>query len=216
MKNLDSKFGLAAVGLLSMFVFACGASETADREKSGKYSGFLVYDENGNIDPTSIPSTGKVPAECVRLEGGEIGAKDLSVSSDFLEMEFQGWMSKVEAESNDKEEGEFVGFAMDMVAGFAVKAGGETYYGVDREWTHPAGNSGPQASGISNITLCPPTGDPSDGPDKPVVPEDNPKEPGEDGENMECLQDDLMACEQGVCAAGFYCFEGCCYKRIVE
>ena len=137
---------------------ACGGAVDPDRS-------FAVAEEmkwGPGWIPGQIPSTGPVPADCVRIEDAEIG-ENLTLSFSGRALTFTGWTSKAD------ERGEYVGFAFAASGpvGYAVKAGLETHYGTDSAWTHPAGHSGKSAKGIGNITFCPGApshgGAPSDG-----------------------------------------------------
>ncbi|HUH05518.1 MAG TPA: hypothetical protein VML75_26170, partial [Kofleriaceae bacterium] len=69
------------------------------------------------------------------------------------------WAEKVDSP------GEYVGFTAQIggEAEIHVKAGGETFAVHGSSWSHPAGDSGALAHGISNIEVCecgdPPPGD---------------------------------------------------------
>jgi len=100
------------------------------------------------IKSGSIPSTGPVPANCVRIEGADIGA-DVEVQAGNITVSLESWVAK--GGSN-----EFVGFTIGTSGSvaFAVKAGTKTYYGGGTSWVHPIGTSGSTANAISNITFC--------------------------------------------------------------
>ena len=99
--------------------------------------------------PSEIPSTGKVPDGCERIEGAQIGRAGVQVLGGTVT--FTTWRAK------DGEPGEYVGFELNagVGAGYAVKTGGETHYGSGTSWVHPEGTSGPKAPAISNVTVCP-------------------------------------------------------------
>jgi hypothetical protein len=131
-----------------LMTLGCGL----DQDPSGSQAASLVYREDGTLDPTSIPSTGPVPPGCVRIEGGQIGQAGLVVDVNGTSVTVTGW-------TNKEGEAEEIGFAIATSNGvaYAVKAGGETHYGNASSWSHPGGNAGPEAPGISNITFCPDT-----------------------------------------------------------
>ena len=144
--------------VMACMAIACGGAVDPDRS-------FAVAEEmkwGPGWIPGQIPSTGPVPADCVRIEDAEIG-ENLTLSFSGRALTFTGWTSKAD------ERGEYVGFAFAASGpvGYAVKAGLETHYGTDSAWTHPAGHSGKSAKGIGNITFCPGApshgGAPSDG-----------------------------------------------------
>lgn len=99
--------------------------------------------------PSEIPSTGKVPDGCERIEGAQIGQAGVTVLGGTVT--FTSWRAK------DGEPSEFVGFELSGSgsAGYAVKTGGETHFGSGSSWVHPSGTSGSSASAISNVTVCP-------------------------------------------------------------
>ncbi len=152
--------------LAAATLFACNAGDAA--ENTGQSAGRATSEgaasseakaggggvsgggSGGVADPTTIPSTGPVPDGCVRIEGGDIGEAGLVVSPGGQAVTFVGWTEK-------DGEGEYVGFQLSSggAVAYAVKSGGGTAYGTGTSWVNPNGTSGPAASGISNITICP-------------------------------------------------------------
>ncbi len=103
--------------------------------------------------------------EC-KIEGASIGEDGTFVHVDGERIVFESWTPK------EGSPGEFVGFTLSANAGglsYVVKAGTETFVGSGTSWSHPAGDSGPTAHGISNVDLCPPDdGGGDDGDDEPL------------------------------------------------
>lgn len=133
--------------------FGCGVEGDGAGDVPRTIDG-LAYAEDGTLDPTSIPSTGMVPRGCVKIEGGEVGERDLVLSMGSRTITFTGWAQK-------DGEAEEIGFSYVTTGGgvaYAVKAGRETHYGNQSPWNHPGGTGGPNAPGISNITFCPDRG----------------------------------------------------------
>ena len=88
-----------------------------------------------------------------KIEGPSIGEDGTFVHVDGERIVFESWTPK--AGSPD----EFVGFTLSPNAAglsYLVKAGTEVFVGSGTSWSHPAGDSGPAAHGISNVDLCPP------------------------------------------------------------
>jgi hypothetical protein len=97
-----------------------------------------------------IKSTGKVPEGCVKIEGSQIGADNVVLDVNGVQVTITGW--------TEKEGGEEIGFTYTASGGaivYAVKAGTETFESDTTTWVHP----GEKAKGISNITFCVPDGD---------------------------------------------------------
>jgi hypothetical protein len=117
--------------------------------------------------PGTIPSTGPVPAGCVRIEGDDIGQVGRVVTVGGVDIEIVAWTPK------DGEDGELVGFQLAPGANvaFAVKTGGETHQAEGTAWVHPAGTKGPEVPAISNVTFCP--ADPGDESDDDFEDEDD-------------------------------------------
>jgi hypothetical protein len=134
------------------FLFSLGCGAEQDQASPETANGQLAYRGNGTLDLSSIPSTGRVPGGCERIEGGQIGEDGLKVALGAgVTVTFLDWTSK-------DGEAEEIGFRFVTSGGnvaYAVKAGGETHYGNASPWRHPGGTGGPNAPGISNITLCP-------------------------------------------------------------
>ena len=181
-----------ASALASAAVFACGDTEVRPASRSAAAVAAPAY------APNQIPSTGPVPTGCVRTEGGVLG-KNATLSFGGVSIAFTAWTSK-----DGKGEGEYVQFSFIATGpvAYAVKAGGETYYGTETSWTHPNGLWGPEASAISNITLCPglpPDGLPPDG----GTPDGGPDPGGERGDTCTSSSDCYAgACDAGSCAGG--------------
>jgi hypothetical protein len=181
-----------ASALASAAVFACGDAELRPASRSAAAVAVPAY------APNQIPSTGPVPAGCVRTEGGVLG-KNATVSFGGVSITFTAWKSK-----DGKSKGEYVQFSFTATGpvAYAVKAGRETYYGTDTFWTHPNGLSGPEASAISNITFCP--GLPPDaGTPDAGTPDGGPDPGGERGDTCTSSSDCYAgACDAGSCAGG--------------
>lgn len=105
----------------------------------------------GGLLGQALNSTGKVPEGCTRIEGGDIGQAPQTLAFGAITLTITRWVDK------DGEPGEKVGFSFSATGPvtYAVKAGKRTFASTSTSWTHPAGTSGSEASGISNVTFCP-------------------------------------------------------------
>jgi hypothetical protein len=152
----------------------------------------------------AIPSTGAVPANCVRTEGGQLGQLG-ELKAGNATVKFESWRNK-------DGEGQYIGFTIATTGNvaYAVKAGGETFYGTNTTWVHPEGTGGPKASAISNITFCEvlPEGTSSDG----GIPEG-----GGGGEIEPCGESPRLpgggACTKNSQCASSTCIQGECLEE---
>ena len=135
-------------------------------------------------------NTGKLPAQCVKIEGGQIGQQGIKVTVNGIEMTFSSWTPK------NGEKREFVGFtyvSSDPVC-VSIKAGTARFVAEEQgSWIHPAGTTGPKAKGISNVVIC------------------VPDEPADDGEDdcpcgsRTCGPDPVCGLSCGTCPGGQIC-----------
>ena len=94
--------------------------------------------------------------EC-KLEGAGIGVNGSTVLVNGVTVTFSNWVEKQDSP------GEYVGFDIDVPGlVYSIKANGEIYTGSGTSWMNPNGDSGSQASAISNIDFCANDGDPDD------------------------------------------------------
>lgn len=86
-----------------------------------------------------------------KIEGEDIG-RDVVVELGSVSVTFGDWVVKEDSP------GEYIGFTMTLEGAegisYRVKAGGEVFADTALTWVHPAGTSGPDASGISNVDMC--------------------------------------------------------------
>lgn len=129
----------------------------------------VVIDENGDCgvsegggcEGRDIPyddrlNRGRLPDECTKIEGGDIGAPGVSFTYGASTATITSWRAK------DDDPGDSIGFEIALTstpAWVSVKAGPEVF-GVEltgtstHTWLHPGGTSGRRAKGISNIVVC--------------------------------------------------------------
>lgn len=95
---------------------------------------------------------GEDDEECgCKIEGSDIGQIGAFVYVGDELIAFESWTEKEDSP------GEYVGFVLSANAGsvsYVVKTGTETYPATGVTWSHPGGNSGPGAHGISNVDFC--------------------------------------------------------------
>jgi hypothetical protein len=89
-----------------------------------------------------------------KVEGADIGRVGASVKPPgHTSIRFASWIEKAGSP------GEYIGFTLWGDYGdatYVVKAGTETFTVTGAgTWMHPAGSSGPNAHGISNVDFCP-------------------------------------------------------------
>jgi hypothetical protein len=156
---------LRAISLLSLLLFAaaCTASDTgtgqgqsgsgaADGEGDGGEDDGQDGDDGGEDDGEhGDDGDGHGDRDDCKIEGEDIG-RDVVVELGSVSVTFGDWVAKEDSP------GEYVGFTMavegaDGIA-YRVKAGGEVFDDTALTWIHPAGTSGPEASGISNVDMC--------------------------------------------------------------
>ena len=97
-------------------------------------------------------NTGTLPAGCAKIEGDQIGQKDIQVSLNGIEVTFNAWKSK------DDEVGDFIGFSYLSSAAVCVSVKASTLRFVAEkagEWSYPEDAGKPH--GISNVVICQPT-----------------------------------------------------------
>lgn len=126
------------------------------------------FDDTSNRNAAASSSE---EGECTKLEGADIGVAGLEVTAGATTVRFVSWTEKVGSA------GEFVGFTA-QIGGeveIHVKAGTESYSVHGSSWSHPEGDSGPAAHGISNVEVCE-CGDPPGG-DQPPGDEDECNDP---------------------------------------
>ncbi len=100
-------------------------------------------------EPPPPPPPPPGDEECEKIEGAQIG-QNVQLTLGSQTVQFGNWVEKTG-------ENEYVGFSLTVSGGtvrYVVKAGTTTYADTDLSWLHPAGTSGPNANGISNVTVC--------------------------------------------------------------
>ena len=152
----SSKFVTRAFGAVLLAAVASTAIACGGRAEDHSASAVDELKWGPGWIPGQIPSTGPVPAGCLRIEDEQIG-RDVTAMFGGRAVTFTAWTTKIGARH------EYVGFTFvpTGAVAYAVKAGLETFYGTASTWVHPAGRSGSAAKGIGNITFCPAA--PSDG-----------------------------------------------------
>jgi hypothetical protein len=154
---------LRTISLVSLLVLvaACAASDTGTGQgQSGSSDGDGDDGTDDGDDGTDGGDDGTDDGEddggdgdrddC-KIEGEDIG-RDVVVELGSVSVTFGDWVAKEDSP------GEYVGFTMtlegaDSIA-YNVKAGGEVFADTALTWIHPAGASGPEAKGISNVDMC--------------------------------------------------------------
>jgi len=102
-------------------------------------------------------NTGTLPEGCSKIEGDQIGEKDIQVTVNGIEVTFTSWKSK------DGEAGDFIGFDYVSSAPVCVSVKASTLRFVATQagsWTYPQDTGKPH--GISNVVICQPTQPESD------------------------------------------------------
>jgi hypothetical protein len=100
-----------------------------------------------------------------KIEDEAIGQDGVELQLGGKTVRFESWVPKADSD------GEFVGFTLSLSGGdsvsYVVKASGELYASSDLTWSHPNGDSGSEAPGISNVDFCddPDSGDDGGGDD---------------------------------------------------
>lgn len=128
-------------------------------------------------------NTGPLPAGCVKLEGRAIGSTGLEYAFGGNSVIIDGWTPKRD------DPGDYIAFEYTLTSTptfLSVKAGRDVFtdWATDtstQSWSHPGGDSGPSAKGISNVVFCAehPFVDPG-----PICP------PDEDDHDCPCDDDD--------------------------
>jgi hypothetical protein len=120
-----------------------------------------TYDDTNNSNAAASAEEG----DCSKIEGSAIGEAGVEVTVGATTVRFDTWHAKAGSP------GEFIGFdaSTNGEVELHVKAGTETFKVHGTSWTHPAGDAGAAAHGISNVEVCecgdPPGGD-GDGDDE--------------------------------------------------
>lgn len=98
----------------------------------------------------TIPVNGPAPAECVRLEGDDVGRLPLDLRVGGRTVRLAEWTQV------DESSREVVGFAAHLPADvmFTVKVGDEHFIGAEPRWLNPHGVVGPRVHGIEQVTFC--------------------------------------------------------------
>lgn len=97
-------------------------------------------------EPVGTPAPA---AECVRLEGSQIGQLPLTLTVGGQTVALKEW------KATDITATELIGFTAEApeAVRFEVEAGGATFE-AGANWLHPAGVIGPQVKAIDALTIC--------------------------------------------------------------
>jgi hypothetical protein len=108
-------------------------------------------DDEGKDDEDDDEGKGDGDRDDCKVEGEDIGS-DVALELGSVVVTFGHWIAKADSP------GEYVGFTIALEGAdaitYRVKAGGEVFEGTAPTWVHPAGTSGPEAKGISNVDMC--------------------------------------------------------------
>jgi len=146
--SLLSAFLLAQAGC---FMTDSGSSQN-ESESSGSedVGGDDVTDDGGDAEDDGDGDDGE-DDDCEKIENEAIGA-EVSLELGSVTVSFSDWIAKEDSP------GEFVGFTLtlegDDSISYRVKAGGEVLPSAELVWLHPAGTTGSEAHGISNVEVC--------------------------------------------------------------
>ena len=153
---------LRTISLVSLLLLAasCAASDTGTgqgQSGSGTADGEGEDGAGGGDDEGEDGAGGgHGDRDDCKIEGEDIG-REVVVELGSVSVTFGDWVGKEDSP------GEYIGFTValegaDRIA-YRVKAGGEVFGDTALTWVHPAGTSGPEASGISNVDMCDDDGD---------------------------------------------------------
>ena len=197
MRRLLVGSALASIALLGCTDFGKNGSSRSTLTTDG-YTGPTVA-------PDLIPSTGPLPAGCVRLDSNQLG-KDVTLTIDGTRtITITGWTTKTGR--NDQ----YVRFSFEASGpvAYTVKAGTETFSDTVLLWAHPAGLSGPQAKGISDITFC--AAAPGTGGASPALPAPQPTAPTVQSTGTGTTGDGYGG---AACTANLQCWSGECLNNV--
>ena len=191
---------LVGSALASIALFGC----TDFFGKNGANKSELTADgySGPTVTPEMIPSTGRVPEGCVRIDGGQIGQyATLSIGTRTITI--TGWTSKTGTAD------QYVRFSFEASGpvAYAVKAGTRTFTDTVLLWANPGGLSGSQAQAISNITFC--AAPPGTGGASPAAPAPQPSTP-----TIQSTGSTSDGYGGAACTANLQCWSGECLNNV--